>query len=174
LCLHPAASLLQLASLLRGLAVPARVLATDHTTPVQDDSQAMAQVMSEAVGVLPQKLPAVSTDVLTELVKSLGRRTRPLTQQQQQQHHHQQQQQDMAMQDLGSDSSSSLSTKEAGEAGEHESLAQLLQACVAEWSSPRRVGQITHWQAQAVLGVLEGPGLEALAAEAQQVGAGSA
>lgn len=150
------------------------MLAPDHTPPVKDDS-ATARVLSEAVNVLPQKLPAVSTDVLTELNKSLGRRARAVQQQQQQeqqdlQHEEQQQQQDMPMQVLGSGSSSSFSTEGAGGPGEHESLAQLLQACVAEWARSRRVGQITHWQAQSVLGALEGAGLEDLADEAKQVG----
>lgn len=78
------------------------------------------------------------------------------------------------MQVPGTRSPSSLSTEGAAVPGEHASLAQLLQACVTEWARSRRVGQITHWQAQSVVGALEGAGLEELAAGAKQVGGVSA
>lgn len=162
----------QLASLLRGLLA----------MPAQQDTNTLL-LLSEAHTLLPEKLPGISTNVLTELIKSLGKQLRRA--QQQQQHDGAQladspgqQSSDCATPSEGDNTSSSSSSGSSSASralqqqysgDQQEALLGMLQDCVAEWSKPARVAQLTHWQAVSVEGLLQACGQEALAAVAAQV-----
>lgn len=141
----------QLASLLRGVfAVP---------DPQQDSSMSLCRLLAEAQGLLPSKLPAVSTPVLTNLIKSLSKRLHSTsscsTQQQQTQPHN----------------PGSILAQQPEQEGENEQelLTGMLDECVREWAQPGRVRHLTHWQAVSVERALTACGQESLAAVAGKV-----
>lgn len=163
----------QLASLLRGLLA----------MPAQQDTNTLL-LLSEAHTLLPEKLPGISTNVLTELIKSLGKQLRRV--QQQQEHDSaqlagrlEQHVSDGVASAEGNNTSSSRSGSSSASralqqqqpGGQQEALLGMLQDCVAEWSKPARVAQLTHWQAMSVEGVLQACGQESLVAVAAQVSA---
>jgi len=169
--LGPCCLLQQLASLLRGLLA----------MPAQQDTNTLL-LLSEAHTLLPEKLPGISTNVLTELIKSLGKQLRRV--QQQQEHDSaqlagrlEQHVSDGVASAEGNNTSSSRSGSSSASralqqqqpGGQQEALLGMLQDCVAEWSKPARVAQLTHWQAMSVEGVLQACGQESLVAVAAQV-----
>lgn len=154
-----------MASLLRGLL----------SMPAQLDVSTV-QLLSQAQGLLPQKLHDVSTAVLTELIKSTAKQLAAL---QQQQHVGADSQAAAAASAVPTDNSSSSDSTGSSWGGSllnqndrqpmEVVLDGMLQECVPAWSSAQRLGQFARWQAVAVVEALEGCGQQDLAAAARQV-----
>jgi hypothetical protein len=151
-----------MASLLRGVL----------SMPTQHDASTV-QLLSQAHGLLPEKLPDVSTAILTELIKSTAKQLSTLQQKRlTPSHSHAAAAASAGPVDnsisTGSAWGGSLLTQRDQQQMELV-LAGMLQECVAEWSSAQRVGDVTCLQAAAVAGVLESSGQQDLAAAARQV-----
>jgi hypothetical protein len=156
------APVLQLASLLRGvLAMPAQQQQDNDS----NSNSTVAPLLAEAQALLPQKLPDVSTAVLTELIKSLATHCRNSTAL------CATQQQGPAAAAAPADGGADPSTASDSSTAGVEQVRSMLQDCMAEWSTAQRLRQLTVPQAAAVQQVLlEGcESLQGLAAAAQQV-----
>lgn len=125
-------------------------------------------LLAEAQALLPQKLPNVSTAVLTELIKSLATpfSSGGLSAQQQQDAAAQQSIAAAAPATGGADTTATINISTAAV----QQVQCMLQDCMVEWSNAQRLSQLTVAQAAAVQGLLEGcEGLQGLAAAARQV-----
>lgn len=133
-------------------------------------SSTVLPLLAEAQALLPQKLPDISTAVLTELIKSLATHcssSASLPAQQQQDSAAQHSMAAAAPASGGIDTSTTSNISTAGV----EQVRGMLQECMAEWSTVQRLRQLTVAQAAAVQGLLERcESLQGLAAVAQQVG----